>query len=130
MTAFVDRLQMLQIAIPLWAIEVSDFLTSVAGLFLLFAAYGLYRRLDGAWWLALSMTLLSIPFSLIKGLAVVAPSVSIILLIGLVAARRQFSRRASLLPISLFGVVYRHRLRYRRHGMGSFLCIPQCRIYA
>ena len=47
------------------------------------------------------MTLLSIPFSLIKGLAVVAPSVSIILLIGLVAARRQFSRRASLLSESL-----------------------------
>ena len=103
MPAFVDRLQILQIAVPLWAIEVSHFLTSVAGLFLLFAAYGLYRRLDGAWWLALSMTLLSIPFSLIKGLAVVAPSVSIILLIGLVAARRQFSRRASLLsePLSL-----------------------------
>ena len=53
------------------------------------------------------MTLLSIPFSLIKGLAVVAPSVSIILLIGLVAARRQFSRRASLLsqPLALSWLV-------------------------
>jgi phosphatidylglycerol lysyltransferase len=103
MPAFVDRLQILQIAVPLWAVEVSHFLTSVAGLFLLFAARGLYRRLDGAWWLALSMTLLSIPFSLIKGFAVVAPSVSVILLIGLVAARGQFSRRTSLLsqPMSL-----------------------------
>jgi phosphatidylglycerol lysyltransferase len=103
MPAFVDRLQILQIAVPLWAIEVSHFLTSVAGLFLLFAERGLYLRLDGAWWLALCMTLLSIPFSLIKGLAVVAPSVSIILLVGLVAARGQFSRRASLLsePLSL-----------------------------
>ena len=103
MPAFVDRLQFLQIAVPLWAVEVSHFLTSVAGLFLLFAAHGLYIRLDGAWWLALCMTLLSIPFSLIQGLAVVAPSVSIILLIGLVAARRQFSRRGSLLsqPLTL-----------------------------
>ena len=103
MPAFVDRLQFLQIAVPLWAVEVSHFLTSVAGLFLLFAAHGLYLRLDGAWWLALCMTLLSIPFSLIQGLAVVAPSVSIILLIGLVAARGQFSRRASLLsqPLTL-----------------------------
>ena len=97
MPAFVDRLQILHIAIPLWAVEVSHFLTSVAGLFLLFAAHGLYRRLDGAWWLALSMTLLGIPFSLIKGLAVVAPSVLVILLIGLVTARGQFSRRTSLL---------------------------------
>ena len=103
MPAFVDRLQILQIGLPLWAVEVSHFLTSVAGLLLLFAAHGLYLRLDGAWWLALCMTLFSIPFSLIKGLAVVAPSVSIILLIGLVAARRQFSRRASLLsqPLTL-----------------------------
>ena len=103
MPAFFDRLQILQIGLPLWAVEVSHFLTSVAGLLLLFAAHGLYLRLDGAWWLALCMTLFSIPFSLIKGLAVVAPSVSIILLIGLVAARRQFSRRASLLsqPLTL-----------------------------
>ena len=97
MPAFVDRLQILHLAIPLWAVEISHFFSSVAGLFLLFAAHGLYRRLDGAWWLALSMTLLGIPFSLIKGLAVVAPSVLIILLIGLVAARGQFSRRTSLL---------------------------------
>lgn len=103
MPAFVDRLQILHIAIPLWAVEISHFLTSVAGLFLLFAAHGLYRRLDGAWWLALSMTLLGIPFSLIKGLAVVAPSVLVILLIGLITARGQFSRRTSLLsqPMSL-----------------------------
>jgi phosphatidylglycerol lysyltransferase len=103
MPAFVDRLQILHIAIPLWAVEISHFLTSVAGLFLLFAAHGLYRRLDGAWWLALSMTLIGIPFSLIKGLAVVAPSVLAVLLIGLVTARGQFSRRTSLLsqPMSL-----------------------------
>jgi phosphatidylglycerol lysyltransferase len=103
MPALVDRVQILHIAVPLWAVEVSHFLTSVAGLFLLFAARGLYLRLDGAWWLALSVTLLGIPFSLIKGLAVVAPSVSIMLLIGLLAARGQFQRRASLLsqPLSV-----------------------------
>jgi phosphatidylglycerol lysyltransferase len=103
MPAFVDRVQILRFAVPLWAVEVSHFLTSVAGLLLLFAARGLYLRLDGAWWLALSVTLLGIPFSLVKGLAVVAPSVSIMLLIGLVAARGQFQRRASLLsqPLSV-----------------------------
>ena len=103
MPAFVDRLQILRVTVPLWAVEASHFLTSIAGLVLLFAARGLFRRLDGAWWLALSMTLVSIPFSLIKGLAVVAPSVSIILVISLLAARGQFRRRASLLaqPLSL-----------------------------
>jgi phosphatidylglycerol lysyltransferase len=101
--AFVDRFQILHVGVPLWAVEISHFLTSVAGLFLLFAARGLYYRLDGAWWLALSMTLLSIPFSLIRGLAVVAPSLLIILLIGLVSGRGQFSRRSSLLsqPLTL-----------------------------
>ena len=96
MPAFVERLQILHIAVPLWGVEISHFLNSVAGLLLLFAARGLYFRLDGAWWLALSITLLSIPFSLIKGLTVIAPSVSIILLIGLVAGRGQFQRRSSL----------------------------------
>ena len=96
MPAFVERLQILHIAVPLWGVEISHLLTSVAGLLLLFAARGLYFRLDGAWWLALSITLLSIPFSLIKGLTVIAPSVSIILLIGLVAGRGQFQRRSSL----------------------------------
>jgi phosphatidylglycerol lysyltransferase len=95
--AFVDRFQVLHVAVPLWAVEISHFLTSVAGLFLLFAARGLYHRLDGAWWLALSMTLFSIPVSLVRGLEVVAPSLSVILLIGLIAGRGQFSRRSSLL---------------------------------
>lgn len=103
MPAFIDRLQILQVAVPLWAVEASHFLASVAGVFLLFAARGLYLRLDGAWWLALSMTLVSIPLSLIKGLAVIAPSVSVVLLIGLIAGRRQFRRRTSLLfqPLTL-----------------------------
>ena len=97
MPAFIDRLQILQLGVPLWVVETSHLLTSIAGLVLLFAARGLFHRLDGAWWLAFSITLLSIPFALAKGLAVVAPSVAAILLIGLVMARRQFRRHASLL---------------------------------
>ena len=96
MPAFIDRLQVLQVDLPLWAVEASHLLASIAGLVLLFAARGLFHRLDGAWWLALSMTLASIPFSLIKGLAIVAPSVAGILLIGLIMARRQFRRTTSL----------------------------------
>ena len=98
MPAFIDRLQILQVSVPLWAVETSHLLSSIAGLVLLFAARGLFHRLDGAWWLAFSIILLSIPFALTKGLAIVAPSVAGFLLIGLVMARRQFRRHASLLP--------------------------------
>ena len=74
MPAFTDRLQILALHVPLWAVETAHLLASIAGLVLLFAARGLLHRLDGAWWLALSMTLLSIPFCLVKGLAIVAPT--------------------------------------------------------
>ena len=80
-----------------WAVETAHLLASIAGLVLLFAARGLLHRLDGAWWLALSMTLLSIPFCLVKGLAIVAPTAAALLLVGLIAGRAQFDRRASLL---------------------------------
>ena len=97
MPAFTDRLQILALHVPLWAVETAHLLASIAGLILLFAARGLLHRLDGAWWLALSMTLLSIPFCLVKGLAIIAPTAAALLLIGLVAGRAQFDRRASLL---------------------------------
>ena len=97
MPAFIGRLQILRLHVPLWAVETSHLLGSVAGLVLLFAARGLLHRLDGAWWLAWSMALLSIPFSLVRGLTIIAPTVAMVLLIGLVAARAQFDRRASLL---------------------------------
>ncbi len=97
MPAFTDRLQILAVRVPLWAVETAHLLASIAGLVLLFAARGLLHRLDGAWWLALSMTLLSIPFCLVKGLAIVAPTAAALLLVGLVAGRAQFDRRASLL---------------------------------
>ena len=97
MPAFTDRLQILAIRVPLWAVESAHLLASIAGLILLFAARGLLHRLERAWWLALSMTLLSIPFCLIKGLAIVAPTAAALLLLGLLASRAQFDRRAALL---------------------------------
>jgi phosphatidylglycerol lysyltransferase len=97
MPAFTDRLQVLAIHVPLWAVETAHLLASIAGLVLLFAARGLLHRLDGAWLLALLMTLLSIPFCLVKGLAIVAPTAAALLLVGLIAGRAQFDRHASLL---------------------------------
>ena len=97
MPAFIGPLQVLRVHVPLLAVETSHLFASVAGLILLFAARGLLHRLDGAWWLASSMVLLSIPFSLVRGLTIIAPTVAMVLLFGLVAARTQFDRRASLL---------------------------------
>ena len=97
MPPLIGRLQILRLHVPLWAIETSHLLASIAGLVLLFAARGLLHRLDGAWWLAASMTLLSIPFSLVRGLTIVAPTVAVVLVIALIAARTQFDRPASLL---------------------------------
>jgi phosphatidylglycerol lysyltransferase len=101
MPAFIDRLQILQVSVPLWAVEISHLFSSIAGLVLLFAARGLFYRLDGAWWLAFSIALISVPFALTKGLAIIAPSVVAILLVGLVMARRQFRRHSSLLSLPL-----------------------------
>ena len=101
MPAFIDRLQILQVSVPLWVVEISHVFSSIAGLVLLFAARGLLHRLDGAWWLAFSIALISIPFALTKGLAIIAPGVVAILLVGLVMARRQFRRHSSLLSLPL-----------------------------
>lgn len=101
MPAFTDRLQILRVNVPLWAVETSHLFSSIAGLVLLFTARGLFHRLDGAWWLAFSIALISIPFALTKGLAIIAPSAVAILLVGLVMARRQFRRHSSLLSLPL-----------------------------
>ena len=53
--AFGHRLALLRAVLPLWVIESSQLLASVAGVLLLFVARGLMRRLDGAWWLAIGL---------------------------------------------------------------------------
>lgn len=90
MPVFIDRLQLLDVAVPRSAVAVSHFLTGFVGLVLLIAARGLWRRTGGAWWLASSVMLLCIPISLIKGLGVFAPSVSIALIFGLLLVRGRF----------------------------------------
>ena len=81
---------------PFWSVETSHLLGSVAGPILLFAARGLLHRLDGAWGMASSMALLAFRSRSLEGRHI-APTVATVLLIGLIAARAQFDRRASLL---------------------------------
>ena len=91
------RLAALQSVLPLWAVEISHLLAALAGVLLLFVARGLFHRLDGAWWVALIITLLNVALSLAKGLAFGETAALLFLLFLLLATRRQFSRPAAFL---------------------------------
>jgi phosphatidylglycerol lysyltransferase len=91
------RIAALQKVLPLWALEISHLLATLAGVFLLFVARGLYHRLDGAWWLAFVISLANVAFSLTKGLAFDETAALLILVFLLLATRRQFTRPAAFL---------------------------------
>ncbi len=91
------RLAALQGVLPLWAVEISHLLATLAGVFLLFVARGLYHRLDGAWWVALIVALVNVAFSLAKGLAFGETAAIVFLICLLLATRREFTRPAAFL---------------------------------
>ena len=94
--AFARRIAVLQTIVPLWVLESSQLLGSVLGVLLLFVARGLLRRLDAAWWLALTLAVANLVLSLAKGLAFVEVGVLAVLIMLLVGTRRRFNRRSSL----------------------------------
>jgi phosphatidylglycerol lysyltransferase len=100
--ALTARLATLQEILPLPVLELSHLVGSAVGAALLILARGLFRRIDGARLIALWLLGAGIIASLLKGLdweeAVVLACVAAVL----VATRRQFHRRASLLaePLS------------------------------
>jgi phosphatidylglycerol lysyltransferase len=91
------RLAALRGLLPLWAVEISHLLATLAGVFLLFIARGLYHRLDGAWWLALMISAVSAALSLGKGLAFDETAAIVFLVLLLLATKRQFTRPAAFL---------------------------------
>jgi phosphatidylglycerol lysyltransferase len=91
------RLAAVQSVLPLWAVEISHLLATLAGVFLLYVARGLYHRIDGAWWLALIIAAVNVGFSLAKGLAFAETAAMIFLLCLLLATRREFTRPAAFL---------------------------------
>jgi|SRR5580658_1210118 phosphatidylglycerol lysyltransferase len=95
--AFSQRLELLHDILPLWVVETSHFLGSIAGIVLLFVARGLFHRLDGAWWLGLVIAFASLGLVIAKGLAYDEAAVITCLILMLLATRRQFGRRSSLL---------------------------------
>ncbi|MGI4857643.1 MAG: bifunctional lysylphosphatidylglycerol flippase/synthetase MprF [Janthinobacterium lividum] len=94
--AYRMRLLMLSDILPLWVLESSQLLASLMGVLLLFVARGLVRRLDAAWWLATVLAAVNLALALTKGLAFVEAAVLGVLLVLLIATRRQFNRSSSL----------------------------------
>ncbi len=97
-----ERLQLLHGAVPLPILELSHLAGSVIGVALLILARGLYRRLDGAWWVSLWLILAGIVVSLLKGLDWEEAALLGTVLLALLVTRDEFHRRASLLaePLS------------------------------
>jgi phosphatidylglycerol lysyltransferase len=91
------RLEVLEHLVPLPVVEASHLMGSVVGVWLLLLARGLYRRLDGAYWMACGLYCAGIAFSLLKGVDWEEAGLLAIFLGGLAPARRAFYRRASLI---------------------------------
>ncbi|MFT4199060.1 MAG: bifunctional lysylphosphatidylglycerol flippase/synthetase MprF [Pseudoxanthomonas sp.] len=94
---------LLSLHVPLWMVETSHFLSSVAGVALLFVARAMLERLDAAWWAGLGLALLSVVLALPKGVAVSEALVCSCLGLAIAVSRRQFNRRASLLAVPFSG---------------------------
>jgi len=83
--------------LPLPVLELSHLAASAIGVALLILARGLYFRLDAAWHLMLWLLGTGIVASLLKGLDWEEALLLVMVLLPLVATRREFYRRASLL---------------------------------
>lgn len=96
-----DRMAILRYAVPLPFVEASHFVASIIGTLLVIVAYGLARRLESAWRMALILLLLGAAFSLLKGIdyeeAVVCYAIAALLFAG----RRWFYRKGGVLSGSL-----------------------------
>ena len=96
-----ENLEFLSDYLPLSIIEGAHFFSSLLGMALVVAARGLGQRLDGAWWVAVSVAVVSLMFSLLKAIALVEASFLGFLIFGLFVSRRLFNRPASLVKQAL-----------------------------
>jgi phosphatidylglycerol lysyltransferase len=91
-----SRLSWLKDLMPLPVIEVSHFLGSLVGGGLLILASGLQRRIDAAYFLAISLLTGGIIFSLLKGLDYEEAIILSAMLAAFIPSRRYFHRSSSL----------------------------------
>jgi phosphatidylglycerol lysyltransferase len=94
--AITGRMEALAEVVPLGVIEVSHFLGSIAGVLLLLVAWGLRRRLDGAYLATLAILTAGAVLSLLRGLHVEQAAIMALTLLALVPCRGAFYRRTAL----------------------------------
>ena len=140
--ALPDRVAMLISALPPLVLDLSHFAASILGTTLMFVAYGLYRRLDIAWFSAMFLLALGSISALLRGFDY-AEATTLMLVLGLLAwTRPAFYRQSSLLaerprPAWLLAIVaviaasiflglfaykhveYRHELWWQVHPAGD-----------
>lgn len=91
------RIGPLHHTIPLPLIEVSHFIGSLTGAALLVVSRGLQRRLDSAWWLITLLLGVGIIVSLLKGFDYEEATLLAVILLALLASRKQFYRKGALI---------------------------------
>lgn len=82
--------------VPLPIVEISHFLSSLAGAALLILARGLQRRLDAAYQITVGVLTAGIVFQLFKGADIEEAIILGVMLFALVASRRHFYRKGLL----------------------------------
>jgi len=92
-----ERVHWIRRLFPLPLVEISHFLGSIAGAALLVLARGLQRRLDAAYQLTVVVLSAGIVLQLFKGGDFEEAIALAIMLVALVASRRHFHRKASLI---------------------------------
>jgi phosphatidylglycerol lysyltransferase len=97
------RLANLAEVMPLPVLELSHLAGSAIGVGLLILAHGLYRRLDGAWLVSVLLLIGGIVASLAKGLDWEEALLLSAVLLVLLATRREFHRKVSLVAEPLSG---------------------------
>jgi len=86
---------------PLVLLELSHFAASLFGLALLFLAYGIKRKIDSAYYLALAALALAVPLSVFRGDGIGMVLMLSIFALILLPCRRYFYRRSSLLKMEM-----------------------------
>ncbi|MEG0068755.1 phosphatidylglycerol lysyltransferase domain-containing protein [Cetobacterium sp.] len=82
-------------------IVLSHFSSNVIGTFLLILAYGIYRRLDSAYYLSVVSFVLAIFFSFFKGFNYIEAFIFSIILLLLIPSKDRFYRKSSILKDKL-----------------------------
>lgn len=95
--AVARRMVFLSANVPLSVVEAAHFLSSVVGFLLVILSRGLFRRLNGAYWLALFILPIAAATSLAKGWDYEEATLMLVVLIALLPCRNEFYRQTSLL---------------------------------